>query len=266
MRSGRRRAATRACADPVALDDHDDRDAVSVEEHHARRLTNVRLSRSLLAAIPEAKGDLLLKWPYMLIDSDARIEEEARFFDDMLACIARQYGVDENCVSSVGVSAGGLWTPQLAQRRSRRLASFVALSGGVGRGGDWLNPVRPWLGAAHRMPAIVLWGGPTDFCGMSFATTSAYLEEALVADAHFLVECVHNCSHAEPPMSPPPGESKYSAPWKFALDHPFWLEDGESPYLVTGLPPSYPAWCGVGLGGATPRGGTCEGSILGDCL
>lgn len=100
-----------------------------------------------LAVIPETKGDLVFKWPYSLIDSDARVEEELRFFDDMLACVAEQYAVNRNCISSAGVSAGALWTDQLAPRRSRILASFISLSGGVGVAGDWLNPIRPWVGA-----------------------------------------------------------------------------------------------------------------------
>lgn len=218
-----------------------------------------------LAVIPETKGDLVFKWPYSLIDSDARVEEELRFFDDMLACVAEQYAVNRNCISSAGVSAGALWTDQLAPRRSRILASFISLSGGVGVAGDWLNPIRPWVGAEQRLPGIVLWGGPTDFCGITFQTTSRYLEDALVADGHFFVECIHNCSHSEPPLVPPAGESKYEAIWAFPLHHPFWLRPGESPYQVTGLPSNMPVWCGIGPGSATIRDGECEGGIFGSC-
>lgn len=219
-----------------------------------------------LAIAPEAKGDLLMKWPFLIVDSTRRMEEEARFFDDILACVAEQFNVNNSCVSSVGVSAGALWTCQLAQLRAKRLSSFLSLSGGVGMSGDYLNPVRPWSGAEHVMPAIVLWGGPMDFCGLSFATTSSYLESGLVAGGHFFVECIHNCAHAEPPMDPPPGESNYSSLWRFIMDHPYWLEDGDSPYLITGLPDIFPQWCGIGPGSATIRTGECESGPLGDCL
>ena len=218
-----------------------------------------------LAAIPEAKGDLVLKWPYTIVDLPARVDEEVRFFDDMLACIAEQYHVNRSCVSSVGVSAGALWTSQLAPRRAGLIASFLSLSGGVGQDGDWINPILPWFGSPRSMPAIVLWGGPTDFCGVTFSTTSRYLESALDAEGHFYVECIHNCSHAEPPLVPPPGESKYAMLWQFVLDHPFWLRAGESPYQVTGLPASFPPWCAIGRG-ATIREGTCEGGLLGSCV
>lgn len=219
-----------------------------------------------LAAIPEEKGDLMLKWPYMSWDTDGRIEEEARLFDDILACVAARFNVNTSCVSSVGVSSGALWTAQLAQRRPRLLASMVSLSGGVGQSGDLVNPVKGWGGAEHVMPAVVLWGGPSDFCGITFASTSGHLEEALESGGHFFVECIHNCSHAEPPMEPPPGESKYASIWTFVLDHPYWLGPGASPYETSGLPEVFPAWCGLGRGSATMRSGECEGGALGDCM
>jgi hypothetical protein len=219
-----------------------------------------------LAVIPESKGDLRTQWPYLTIDSDARLEEEGVFFDDMLACIAEQYDVNLDCVSSAGVSAGALFTSQLAQIRSRRLASVIVLSGGVGTAGDFLNPVREWDGAAHAMPAIVLWGGPSDWCGVDFNRLSMNLERSLTAGGHFFLECVHNCSHSQPPLVPPPGESEFGSLWGFALDHPFWLRDGESPYLATGLPANLPPWCGVGMGSATIRSGMCEGGTFGSCF
>jgi hypothetical protein len=220
-----------------------------------------------LAVIPEARGDLLFKWPFLdpPMNSNARRDEELRFFDDMLACVSEQFNVNESCVSSVGVSAGGLWTSHLAQLRSRHLASFLSLSGGTGPAGLGLIPVRRWEGAEHALPALVLWGGPTDFCVVDFATTSHNLEEGLVAGGHYLVECIHNCSHAQPPFEPPPGSSAFEGMWDFALSHPYWLADGDSPYLTDGLPETLPEWCGVGMGGATIRAGDCEGGLLGDC-
>ena len=220
-----------------------------------------------LAIIPEEKGDLFFNWPFMAYHPEYRREEEARFFDHMLACVAEQYNVNTNCVSTMGVSTGGLWVPHLAQLRARRLASFLSLSGGVGAVPvDPVNPVQPWTGAAHRMPAVVLWGGPYDWCGLSFTTTSGYLEDALISDGHFFVECIHNCFHAQPPMEVPPGETLFVGLWNFVFEHPYWLEDGESPYLVTGLPDKMPEWCGIGAGSATMRQGECDSGLFGDCF
>lgn len=208
-----------------------------------------------IAVIPEAKGDTLFKWPFTVLESDARLEEEFVFFDDMLACVAEQFVVDHNCVSSTGVSAGALFTGQLAQGRSERLAAIMPLSGGVG------GTVKPWNGAKHKMPAMVLWGGPEDFCvAVDFDAASKELEKGLASDGHFVVECVHNCAHSTPPFETPEELSTFAPLWMFALDHPYWLDTGSSPYVKGGLPVGYPEWCAVGVGAASIRVGECAGS------
>jgi len=206
-----------------------------------------------IAVIPQAKGDLQFTWPATTIDSDARLQEDAQFFDDMLSCVSSQLNVDSECVSSVGVSAGALWTSQLVGVRGDWLASFMSLSGGTGG-----LAIKPWKEPAHKLPGFVLWGGPTDVCGglLNFTDISHDLEMNLTSGGHFFLECIHNCGHAVPPFDPPPGESKFKSLWQFALDHPFWLDPGESPYKA-GLPGDLPAWCGIGMNSATPRTGTC---------
>ncbi len=208
-----------------------------------------------IAVIPEAKGDVLFKWPFTILDTDARLEEEFVFFDDMLACVAEQFNVEANCVSSTGVSAGALFTGQLAGGRGQHLAAIMPLSGGVGGG-----TVKPWKSSAHKMPALVLWGGRDDFCvAVDFNKASMELEDGLIADGHFITECIHNCGHSTPPFDVPMGYTTFAPLWMFALDHPYWLDDGESPY-GGGLPDGYPEWCAVGAGNATERVGECAGS------
>ena len=78
------------------------------------------------------------------------------------------------------------------------------------------------------MPVVVLWGGETDNCLglLNFEQTSMNLEQELQKGEHFMVECIHNCGHAEPPF-----DSNPVAPLiDFILQHPYWLEPGESPY------------------------------------
>lgn len=204
------------------------------------------------AVIPEEKGDLLFRWPFTILDPEPRVQEEYQFFDDMLACVAEQFMVEQNCISSAGVSAGGLFTSQLASGRGEWLSSFLSLSGGTGGAA-----VKPWGGAAHKMPAMVLWGGDMDFCvAVDFNATSLDLELNLDAEGHFVLECIHNCMHAAPPFDMAAGETAFAPMWEFVMAHPYWLEDGQSPYLG-GVPDSMPEWCGVGLGGATPREGEC---------
>ncbi|MEM6290638.1 MAG: hypothetical protein AAGA54_05210 [Myxococcota bacterium] len=207
-----------------------------------------------LAMVPAEKGDLLFRWPFSSIDTDERMEEEFVFFDDMLACAAQSYPIDNTCVSSVGVSAGALFTSQLGAGRSEYLSSIVVLSGGTG------GLVKPWAGAEHIMPALVLWGGPEDICiALDFVDTSADLQTNLEADGHVVVECEHNCGHAAPPFeSGDPDLTPFAGMWQFFLEHPYWLEDGQTPW-AEGTPSTLPEWCSVGVGSSTPRVGECPG-------
>lgn len=205
-----------------------------------------------VAVIPESRGDLIFQWPFTILDPDARVDEEFGFFDDMLACVAEQYTIAEHCISSAGVSAGGLFTSLLASGRGERLASFLSLSGGTGG-----LAVKPWGGSSHKMPAMVLWGGEDDFCvAVDFNNTSLDLETNLDADGHFILECIHNCMHTAPPFDMAPGQTAFAPMWDFVLAHPYWLEDGESPYADE-IPENTPEWCGVGVGGSIPREGEC---------
>jgi predicted esterase len=208
-----------------------------------------------IAVIPESKGDTVFKWPFESIQSQTRMDEEFAFFDDMLACVSAQFVVNKECVSSAGVSAGALFTDQLAGGRGQYLASIVSLSGGTG------GLIKPFGNPEHRMPAIVLWGGPTDNCFgvMNFEQSSKDLEQALTARNHFFLECVHNCGHAEPPIDAAPGLTSYASMWQFVLDHPYWLGPNESPY-AKGLPELFPSWCAIGAASAMPRTGVCPGS------
>jgi S-formylglutathione hydrolase FrmB len=225
-----------------------------------------------IAILPVAKGatvfglGLNTDWPFDITQSQARMDEELQFFDDMLACTEQQLHVNASCVSTIGVSAGALFTDQLAQARSNTLASFVSLSGGVN---DTI--IKPWTGAARALPGVVLWGGdgPPSMdgnkdllgcigLGMDFSVASRDLEQGMVAQNEFLIECRHNCGHVEPPLDTPPGMTKYAAMWDFVMNHPFWLPPGTSPYQQSGLPPGLPAWCAIGAGNSTPRsGGGC---------
>lgn len=230
-----------------------------------------------IGVAPEKKGDVGLglgfdipglgldfSWPFLTSHSDARIEEEARFFDDMLACVAQQFPVNQQCVSSVGVSAGALWTSQLMQRRADRLSSAMVLSGGIGPNtisiGAGFVDVRGFQSTAHKVPAMVLWGGTGDGCGLNFNTASTNLRNSLRSNGHFVMECVHNCGHAAPPVDDP--AAGLSVLYRFAMDHPFWLSPGQSPWASTGMPPGTPSWCSI-AGSPTPRGGACRSAAEG---
>jgi predicted esterase len=219
----------------------------------------------IIAIIPEGRegaDGVPFRWPMSIADDDSLMDEEFAFHDDMLACVHAQFGIDKECVSAMGVSAGALFSGQLAGHHGDHLSSFISLSGGTGGG-----LIKPWVPPTNIMPAMVLWGGPDDFCiAIDFEQTSHDLEMGLEAGGHFTMECVHNCTHATPPfIHEDTTLPTYAPAWEFFLDHPYWLEDGESPYYdyVTatgGLPPAWPEWCAIGAGNATIRRGECGGS------
>jgi hypothetical protein len=75
------------------------------------------------------------------------------------------------------------------------------------------------------------------------------------------MECIHNCAHGTPPLEPPvdqPDLPLFGMVWEFMLAHPYWLEDGYSPYQdFAELPEPFPEWCAMGAGNASPRVGEC---------
>ena len=194
-------------------------------------------------ALRDANGDraFLLSWPF----AEAwGIEPEAVFFDDLLACVNEQLNVDRERVYGIGVSAGGLWLTYLSTtERANHFAALEVLSGGLGDMlGVWRMEYQP---QRRKFPAVVLWGGPTDWLGLSFHEASIRYRDALLEDGHFVVECTHDAGHGVPPVESPPGITRFQALWRFMLDHDYRSPSGWSPYQRDGLPEIFPDWCRV---------------------
>ena len=232
-------------------------------------LVTATTEQRFIAVVPESKNDIVIQipfvknsfsfpWPIVTLSPQSRFDEEYAFFDDMLSCVAEQYPIDNGCVSVAGVSAGALFGAQLAGSRSEYFSSFISLSGGVQSSGIVNSFVPPWPPPAHKLPTLVLWGGPSDSCVLlNFQDASKALETNLDQNGQFVVECEHNCQHGVPPIEPLPGESKFAILWKFAWSHPYWLPVGASPW-AKGLPAGSPDWCAVGTGNAKIRSGACD--------
>ena len=64
-------------------------------------------------------------------------------------------------------------------------------------------------------------------------------------DNHFVVTCEHTGGHGLPPPEmngdPPPVDVLFD----FFLDHPYWMENGNSPYIAGGLPAEFPSYCSL---------------------
>ena len=187
-----------------------------------------------IIVIPQDSGMFETVWPDTPLDIGSSGVDLA-MFDDLYACISQQYAINTNCVGSLGVSAGGLWTSYLGTVRGRYFASNLTISGG--HPSEFVGPWWPW-NSPRKFAALVMWGGPSDVLGIDFHAASQNLVGDYTGSGHFLLRCEHQNGHGVPPAGD--GDPLQTA-LHFARNHPYWL-DGESP-LDMGLPAFYPSYC-----------------------
>jgi hypothetical protein len=193
-----------------------------------------------ILAMPNATGMFSFTWPATPLDI-AQSDVDLTFFDDMLACITEQYNINRNCVASIGVSAGGLWTTYLGTQRGEYLNVVESLSGGIGDTGG--VPYFLWQETNHKYAGLVLWGGPSDWLVISFSSASMRYSSELRSHGHFAYECEHTSGHGVPPIEPVGDLPRFAPLWQFILDHPYWVPAGQSRYTTEGPPPTNPTWC-----------------------
>jgi dienelactone hydrolase len=184
-------------------------------------------------------------WPF--VEAGAFAAKEQAFFEDVLACVSQQFTVDPSRVHVFGASAGGLWAAYLSTTPTvNRIASVLSISGGLGQenlSGLWRTDFVP---QSNKFPALVVWGGQTDFFILNFDLASRRYRDALRADRHFVAQCVHSAGHGVPPYSgPSDGGTRFPLFWEFFRDHPYGLSPNSSPYQGRGLPPSFPNGCTI---------------------
>lgn len=187
-----------------------------------------------IIVIPQDTGMFETVWPDTPLDI-GQSGVDLAMFDDLYACISQQYAINTNCVSSLGVSAGGLWTSYLGSVRGQHLASNLTISGG--HPDEFVGPWWPW-NSPRKFAGLVMWGGPTDVLGIDFHAASQNLVGDYVGSNHFVLRCEHAGGHGVPPAGD--GDPLQTA-LHFVRNHPFWL-DGASP-LDMGFPPFYPSYC-----------------------
>jgi len=187
-----------------------------------------------IIVIPQDSGMFETVWPDTPLDI-AQSDVDLAMFDDLYACISQQFPINTNCVGSLGVSAGGLWTSYLGTKRGEYLASNVTVSGG--HPSEFVGPWWPWT-SPRKFAALVMWGGPSDVLGIDFHAASLNLVADYTGSDHFLLRCEHGGGHGVPPAGD--GDPLQMA-LHFMRNHPFWL-DGASP-LDMGLPAFYPSYC-----------------------
>lgn len=175
----------------------------------------------VIVVAPFAAGDKTFTW-----DTTAAPEGNAdlRLFDDLLACLDTQFGVDRDRIWTTGMSAGALWSAYLLQHRSLFLAAAALLSGG--EPDPSIAP--PYRTPARDLPVLLAWGGEGDVFRVagedfthnngnpevfSFARASEAFSAKLRVDGHFVVHCVGTQGHTVPPDA-------FDIIWPFLRDHP----------------------------------------------
>lgn len=157
---------------------------------------------------------------------------DALLMDELVACAAQQLGIDPRRIHSMGMSAGGLHTAQLAYLRSGYLASVVSYSGGL----IPILPPPPSQDGSNKLAAMVFHGGVNDgLIGFSFKDSSERFVADLRARGHFAFLCDHGGGHWLPPGGG-------AGAWRFFQDHPFGAKP--SPY-ASGLPKTIPSYCSL---------------------
>ncbi|MCK6569523.1 hypothetical protein L6V77_00240 [Myxococcota bacterium] len=180
----------------------------------------------VIAVVPDSQAENKpgVEWDQLGVGENADLV----FFDDMLTCIDKGFGVDLDRVHSTGLSAGGLWTTYLTMFRSETIASSVAFSGGLLV--DYPTPTA-------KRPMIAAWGGPEDTAfDQNFDVLANDLISEIVPAGHFVLACNHGEGHKWLPEF---------SPWalQFLLDHPRTIAD--EPYAA-GLPAGvFPEYCTI---------------------
>ena len=150
--------------------------------------------------------------------------------DEIVACLAAADRIDTDHVHSWGMSAGALQTTAMSYLRGTYVASVATYSGGVPAGFQ-----TPALDPDNEFAALIFHGGPTDAVfGVDFQAASQTYKTMLDAAGHFTAICNHGGGHAIP---------RPAAPSVLAFFAANGFGDWPSPYVATGLPADFPAYC-----------------------
>lgn len=215
------------------------------DPYQALLVTGLSLQSDVILVAPYPTGDAPYTWHAELPPAG---NPDLALFDDILACLGQDFGIDHNRVWSTGLSAGALWTSYLAMYRANRLGAVSELSGGLPDPSD----AAPFRVPDVEIPVLLAWGGPQDVfedpdadfqfndgepTHFSFDVASRRFSEALRREGHFVVECIGNYPHGGLPPDP------FGTVWPFLRDHPRGTTP--EPYAGGNLPTALPDLCSV---------------------
>jgi predicted esterase len=191
---------------------------------------------STLAAIEAAGGIVVAPvadpnagmFQWYFVNGSSKLDD-FQVADEIVACAAKNTGVDTTHIHTMGMSAGALQTTAMSFLRSSYLASVVTYSGGM----------QPGFSLAMQDPnnkfaALVFDGGTSDnVFNVNFQAASQTYYTTLKSDGHFAAICDHGMGHAIPTAAAP-------SVWAFFQANGFGVYP--SPY-AGGLPASFPSYC-----------------------
>jgi len=121
------------------------------------------------------------------------------FFDDLITCANKDFNVDLDRIYVTGMSNGAMMSGALLASRASKLAAAAPFSGSISL---------QFVKANAKIPALVSWGGVTDFAyQQNFDKLAREMIQKLHDQGHFVVGCNHNSGHNMPVGA-----------WQWALD------------------------------------------------
>lgn len=159
--------------------------------------SDIAAEQGWIVVVPESRR-LQTEWAFV-----GDPAADLAVFDDLLACLDAQFGVDAQRVYTSGFSAGALWSSYLIMHRGEHLAAALVLSGGV-------TAFTPHRSSPFALPVLLTWGGPNDQYGgvINFQETTGIFRDRLREDGHPVVTCEHVGGHV-----PPPGVADWGIAW-----------------------------------------------------
>jgi poly(3-hydroxybutyrate) depolymerase len=145
-----------------------------------------------VVVVVSASGAYEYEWAFA---GDGADNDDLVLYDDLRTCLYEQLDIDLGRVSSIGFSAGALWTSFLSLHRGDTLSAILPFSGGT-------DPIIPYETPAAPFPALLNYGGADDLFGgglVDFQETTLNFATSLTEDGHFTVVCNHERGHSVPP-------------------------------------------------------------------
>lgn len=153
-------------------------------------------------------------------------DDDLRLADEIVACVARQRGINPRRIHVLGMSAGGVQATEMGYRRAEYVASVASFSGGL------IRTLPPNVEARRFAPAMLVHGGRRDNVLVDFEKASKYTAQQLRKHQSQAILCDHGKGHRLPKDLGP-------SVAHFFAEHPYGQKPPRSPSLAA----VYPEYC-----------------------